>query len=133
MTWVFLRATAVIGATSMGVLYADLEGAARPNALPLGSPWLGLVLAVVVAGVILGDEPLVGLAPIDQERLGTLLRSVAEAGVAVVTSGHDTRALLEVSDSVIWSVAGTTHHLGSPADAVQHHQFVREYLGPGFA
>jgi ABC-type branched-subunit amino acid transport system ATPase component len=83
--------------------------------------------------VLLADEPLVGLAPVDQEFLAGLLRAMANEGVAVVTTGHDTPVLLSASDVIVWSVAGTTHYLGSPADARRHHQFRREYLGPGFA
>lgn len=82
--------------------------------------------------VLLADEPLVGLAPKDQEELGAILGRVAASGVAVVTSGHDVRALLDISDTVIWSVAGTTHHMGTPDEAVDHEQFRREYLGPAF-
>ena len=82
--------------------------------------------------VLLADEPLVGIAPADQEKLGMLLRGLATAGAAVVTSGHDTQPLMAISDCVIWSVAGTTHYLGSPARALAHDQFRREYLGPGF-
>jgi hypothetical protein len=29
-------------------------------------------------------------------------------------------------------VAGTTHHLGTPREALAHEQFRREYLGPAF-
>ncbi len=76
------------------------------------------------------DEPFRGVSPLDQEILSTALRRQAESGVAVVTSGHDTRPLLALSDSIIWCVAGTTHHIGTPAEAVKHRQFVREYLGP---
>jgi lipopolysaccharide export system ATP-binding protein len=82
--------------------------------------------------VLLIDEPLTGLVPRDQERLGVHLQALARWGTAVVTSGHDVRPLLAISDAVIWSAAGTTHHLGSPEEAVRHHQFRREYLGPGF-
>ncbi len=83
--------------------------------------------------VLIADEPLVGLTPIDQEMLGQALRRVAARGTAVVTSGHDARVLLNISDVILWSVAGTTHHIGSPSDALAHTQFRREYLGPGFA
>lgn len=79
--------------------------------------------------VLIADEPLVGLAPVDQESVATLLRDLAADGTAVLTSGHDARVLLEHSDVVIWSVAGTTHYLGSPEDAAAHWQFRREYLG----
>jgi ABC-type multidrug transport system ATPase subunit len=82
--------------------------------------------------VLLADEPLVGLAPRDQDAIALRLRDLAAEGAAVVTSGHDARVLLAHADVVIWSVAGTTHHLGSPGDAVDHWQFRREYLGPGF-
>ncbi len=83
--------------------------------------------------VLIADEPLVGLAPQGQELFGSLLRVLASRGTAVVTSGHDTRVLLSISDVILWSVAGTTHHLGSPSDALVHTQFRREYLGPGFS
>jgi len=79
------------------------------------------------------DEPFARVAPKDQEVLGTALRSLTNEGTAVITSGHDASVLLSVSDSIIWCVAGTTHHLGTPQQALQHDQFVREYLGPGYA
>jgi ABC-type multidrug transport system ATPase subunit len=82
--------------------------------------------------VLIADEPLVGLAPKDQESIALRLRRLAAEGTAIVTSGHDARVLLNHSDVVIWSVAGTTHHLGGPAEAADHWQFRREYLGPGF-
>jgi ABC-type multidrug transport system ATPase subunit len=82
--------------------------------------------------VLLADEPLVGLTPRDQETFGQKLRDLAGQGVAVVTSGHDARVLLEISDVIIWSVAGTTHSLGAPAEALAHDQFRKEYLGPGW-
>jgi ABC-type multidrug transport system ATPase subunit len=90
---------------------------------------IGLALARRPS-VLIVDEPLVGLAPKDQESVAQLIRDFAAQDTAIVTSGHDTHALLGFSDVVIWSVAGTTHHLGSPAEAVAHWQFRREYLGP---
>ncbi len=81
--------------------------------------------------VLVADEPLAGLAPKDRDPLFRVFRDLAEAGCAVVTSGHDAIDLLRLSDVIIWSVAGTTHHLGSPREALEHAQFRREYLGPG--
>jgi ABC-type multidrug transport system ATPase subunit len=82
--------------------------------------------------VLLADEPLVRLNPLDQEALGDTLRDVAALGVAVVTSGHVTAVLMRISDALIWSVDGTTHHLGTPSEALAHTRFRREYLGPGW-
>lgn len=91
---------------------------------------LGLALARRPR-ILVADEPLVGLTPRDQADFGGLLRELAAAGTAVVTSGHDTTVLLEISDTVIWSVAGSTRHLGSADDAREDPRFRREYLGPG--
>lgn len=79
---------------------------------------------------LLIDEPLARVAPKDRETLIAALRGLADRGTAIVTSGHDVRQLLELSDAIIWCVAGTTHHLGGPREAAEHAQFVREYLGP---
>ena len=80
---------------------------------------------------LLADEPLAGLAPKDQEVVSGVIRTMADEGCAVVVTGHDVRPLMELSDQIIWMVAGTTHGVGSPADATGHDQFRREYLGPG--
>jgi ABC-type lipopolysaccharide export system ATPase subunit len=79
---------------------------------------------------LLADEPLAGLAPLDQERVAKVIRRMADEGCAVVVSGHDVRRLLDLSDQVIWLAAGTTHGLGTTEDARNHHQFRKEYLGP---
>lgn len=81
---------------------------------------------------LLGDEPLAGLAPKDQELVSGVIRTMADEGCAVVVTGHDARALMELADQVIWMVGGTTHGIGSPEQARRHDQFRKEYLGPGF-
>ncbi len=94
---------------------------------------VSLALALARAPkVLIVDEPLVRLSPHNQEDLGNSLRTLAERGAAVITSGHDARALLSISDAILWCVAGTTHHLGTPAEALAHSQFRREYLGSDF-
>lgn len=81
---------------------------------------------------LLADEPLHGIAPKDQEVVATALRDLADSGAAVLVTGHEVRALLDMSDDVIWMTAGTTHGLGTPAEAMVHDQFRREYLGAGY-
>ena len=80
---------------------------------------------------LLADEPFAGVAPLDQELMANALRGMADRGVAIVVSGHDVPVLCHAADEVIWVVAGTTRHVGSPAEAAQDHQFRRGYLGPG--
>jgi lipopolysaccharide export system ATP-binding protein len=94
---------------------------------------VSLALALARAPTVLvADEPLVGLSPRDQEAFGQSLRTLASRGTAVITCGHDAEALLTISDVILWSVAGTTHHIGTPSEALAHSQVRREYLGPGF-
>lgn len=81
---------------------------------------------------LLADEPLAGLAPIDQERVSAVMRSMAQDGCAIVLTGHDVRPILALADQVVWMVAGTTHGVGTPEEARNHDQFRKEYLGPGF-
>ncbi len=94
---------------------------------------VSLALALARAPkVLIVDEPLVRLSPTNQEDLGKSLRTLAERGAAVITSGHDAQVLLSISDVILWCVAGTTHHLGTATEALAHSQFRREYLGSDF-
>lgn len=82
---------------------------------------------------LLADEPLMGMAPKDVERLAAGFRALAGSGCAVVVSGHEVPALFDLADEIVWLCAGTTHGLGTVAQARQHWQFRQEYLGAGHA
>lgn len=78
--------------------------------------------------VLVADEPLRGLAPLDAARVSERLRALAATECAVIVSGHEVRSLLALADSVVWITAGTTHALGPPDAARAHHLFRRDYL-----
>jgi ABC-type multidrug transport system ATPase subunit len=80
---------------------------------------------------LIADEPFRGIAPRDAELVAARLRGLAEGGCAVMVTGHETRVLLALADRVIWMTGGTTHALGTAAEARSHEQFRREYLGSG--
>jgi ABC-type multidrug transport system ATPase subunit len=79
---------------------------------------------------LLADEPFLGIAPRDAETVTRALRALAADGAAVLVTGHEIELLLALTDHVVWMTAGTTYNLGSPAQAAEHYQFQREYLGP---
>jgi ABC-type multidrug transport system ATPase subunit len=89
-------------------------------------------LAVARAPVcLLADEPFAGVSPADAEVLGGVFREMAGRGCAMVITGHEVPQLMRIADDVVWMTEGSTHHLGTPAQAAVNEQFRRGYLGPG--
>ena len=115
---------------------ADLVGLAgkldqRPHALSGGERRRAELAAIVVRRprCLLADEPYRGIAPKDAEDMTRVLRQLAAAGTAVVITGHEVPTLMAAADHVTWCTAGTTYELGSPAAAMEHASFRRDYLG----
>ena len=75
---------------------------------------------------LVADEPLTEVEPKDRSLVAAALRGLADSGCAVLVTGHEVYDLMDLADEVIWMTAGTTHGLGSPADAARHDQFRRE-------
>ena len=78
---------------------------------------------------LLADEPFLGIVPKDAEFLTEIFKQLARDGCAVAITGQEVRSLFDTADDILWMTAGTTHALGTPAQAREHDQFVREYLG----
>lgn len=112
-------------------LSVERFASARPHRLSGGERRRAEVAAVFVRRprVLLADEPLRGIVPIDQERILAAFRELAAEGCAVVVTGHDVEALLDGADHVTWCTSGTTYELGAPAVARAHDRFRRDYLG----
>ena len=77
----------------------------------------------------MADEPFLDLSPKDSGHCADVLRNMARDGAAILVTGHEVDVLLDLADDIVWMTAGTTHALGSPADARDHDQFKQEYLG----
>lgn len=91
----------------------------------------GIAAAVVrQPRCLLTDEPLAGISPRDADAVCVALSDLAAAGCGIVVTGHEVRMLMDLADDIVWMYAGTTHGIGSPAEARSHDQFRREYLGP---
>jgi lipopolysaccharide export system ATP-binding protein len=106
----------------------------RPAALSGGELRRAEIAAALVRRprCFLADEPYRGISPRDADDLTRVLRSLAEAGTAVLITGHEVPVLLHAADHITWCTSGTTYELGPPAAALQHDAFRREYLGSGW-
>lgn len=58
--------------------------------------------------VVLLDEPTVGLAPIDRERIHTAVGALRDRGKGILYISHDIREVTEIADRVTVLVAGRT-------------------------
>ena len=107
--------------------------ALRPRALS-GGERRRAEIAVAIArhpAVLIADEPLRGLSPLDAESILAALATFARAGGSVIVTGHETPLLLPAVDRVTWCDAGTTREFDSPADAMQDFAFRRDFLPRG--
>ena len=127
--------TSLSAADAMTALRLDHLGDADVEDLSGGERRRASVAAVLARAprCLLIDEPFAGVAPKDGDLIAGALRGLAAQGCGILLTGHDVDTVLAVSDDVVWMTAGTTHGLGTPADALAHDQFRREYLGPKHA
>jgi branched-chain amino acid transport system ATP-binding protein len=83
--------------------------------------------------MLLLDEPAAGLSAQDKERLGRLLRRIADQGVGVLLVEHDMALVMAISDQVVVLDAGQRLAVGDAA-TVQADPSVRQaYLGEATA
>ena len=83
--------------------------------------------------VLLLDEPAAGLSKADKERLTTLLRRIANLGIAVIIVEHDMPMIMSLSDHIVVLDRGERIAIGDPA-AVRNDPLVRKaYLGDATA
>ncbi len=86
-------------------------------------------LALRHPDVLVADEPLRDLSPLDRGHAMNRMRDLADAGSSVLVTGHEVENLLADADSVLWLRDGYVIDLGSPDQALEHRDFLAEYLG----
>ncbi len=79
--------------------------------------------------IILFDEPAAGLTPSECDRLGEIIRGIAERGIAVLLIEHDMRFLLPLADRVIVLNFGRKIADGTSASIRSDPAVIGAYLG----
>ena len=77
------------------------------------------------------DEPAAGLSAQDTDRLGAVLRRVANLGLGVLIIEHDMQLVMGISDVIYVLDAGRMIAKGTPAEVRQNPAVRRAYLGEG--
>jgi lipopolysaccharide export system ATP-binding protein len=78
------------------------------------------------------DEPFAGVDPAGAERLGDLLRALAEGGATVVLADHHVAEALRICTHALLLLDGSVA-VAAPARHFADHPLVRgRYLGPGY-
>ena len=81
--------------------------------------------------VLLLDEPAAGLLRSDKDRLGTLLKKIASAGIAVILVEHDMQLVMAISDHIVVLDAGAVIASGDPPRVRNDPLVLKAYLGAG--
>jgi len=79
--------------------------------------------------ILLLDEPAAGLMPSDKAALSTLLRAIADLGIAVVLVEHDMPLVMGISDRITVLDAGRVIAEGTPHQVRSDPAVLKAYLG----
>jgi len=79
------------------------------------------------------DEAMAGLTPMEIDDVLDLLRKIRDSGVSIIVIEHLMRAVMNVSDRVIVLDYGSKIAEGIPKEIVQNEAVIKAYLGRSYA
>jgi branched-chain amino acid transport system ATP-binding protein len=79
--------------------------------------------------VLMLDEAMAGLTPVELKEMIALLRKVRENGVTLIIVEHVMEAVMELSDRVVVINSGRKIVEGAPKEIVRNPEVIQAYLG----
>lgn len=115
--------------------FVGLEHRASEQAgvLPYGEQRLmGVALALAVKPtMLLLDEPVSGMNPVETARFVKLVERISDSGVTILLVEHDMPMVMEVCDRIVVLNYGRIIAEGTPAAIQNNPEVIRAYLGQG--
>ena len=105
------------------------------SALPYGEQRL-LEIAIALAAkpkLLLLDEPVSGMNPVETQSFMTKLADIRALGVAVLLVEHDMKMVMGVSDRIVCLSQGRVIANGTPVQIQRDPEVIRAYLGERYA
>jgi branched-chain amino acid transport system ATP-binding protein len=79
--------------------------------------------------LLLLDEPVAGMNPVEKEEIAGLVRRIRERGIAVLLIEHDMRVVMPLSDRVVVMDEGAKIAEGRPESIQSNPRVIQAYLG----
>ncbi|TDR92982.1 ABC transporter ATP-binding protein [Enterovirga rhinocerotis] len=134
-----LRTSSIAEAREAAASVLDELGMSRLKDMRAGSLPIGdrkrLEMAKVLAtrpSVLLLDEVMGGLIPIEVQRMISFIHGLRDRGLAVVVIEHHMSAVMRLSDEVLVLQNGQPIAHGSPQEIGRDPKVLSAYLGPNF-
>ena len=79
--------------------------------------------------IIMLDEPFAGIDPVTVQNIQSIIRDLAEQGIAILITDHAAREILQITDRTYVVSEGRILVDGTAEEIVKHEQVRRKYLG----
>ncbi len=79
--------------------------------------------------VLLVDEPMAGLNPEETDRIGRILKMIAQSGVTIVVIEHVVQSLVKIADWMVGLDNGHKVAEGTPQEVISDPHIIEAYLG----
>lgn len=79
--------------------------------------------------LLLLDEPVAGMNPVEKDEIITLVRRIRERGIGVLIIEHDMRVVMPLSDRIVVMDEGSQIAEGAPGKIRSDPRVIQAYLG----
>ena len=85
------------------------------------------------AGLLLLDEPMAGLTPLEKERIIDILRKINEEGSSMIVVEHDMNVVMSLCPHIILMDRAMKLVEGTPGEVCENPKAISAYLGEEYA